>query len=235
MLLREALIRSPLFKDVPPGAIDLAEGSVTPRTYRGGEALVAQNTEGETLYLVARGRARVSRVSAAGRDRLLGYLYAPAVFGDIAVLIRGERHASVVADTELTALLLHREQFEQLIARYPKVLWNLAGILADRVASLNDELIAIGISTEAAMAYVFTNLYRQRQAAGERAPADLPLSQQDLMQRLSASRETVSRVLRKLEREGVVRALGGAVRLLDLARLDALIHGLEEEEETAEP
>ena len=227
---REALTRSPLFEGVPPAAIQMAAGAVIERVYPAGEVLVSQEAQGEALYLIARGRARVTRVSAAGRDRLLGFLYAPSVFGDIAVLARRERHASVVADTEVAALMLHRDEFEQLLSRYPKVLWNLARILADRVAALNDELIALGISTEAAMAYVFVNLQRQREAAGESAPADLPFSQQDLMQRLSASRETVVRVLRKLEKEGVVRAENGAVRLLDLARLDALIHGLEEEE-----
>lgn len=230
MLRREALTRSPLFEDVPPSAIQMVESAVTERVYGAGEVLVSQEAQGEALYLITRGRARVVRVSAAGRDRALGFLYAPAVFGEIAVLSRRARHASVVADTEVSALLLHRAEFEQLLARYPKVLWNLARILAERVATLNDELIALGISTEAAMAYVFVNLYRQRQAAGESAPASLPLSQQDLIQRLSASRETVARVLRKLEREGVVRAVQGGVQLLDLARLDALVHGLEEEE-----
>ena len=207
----------------------MAEDAVTERHFRAGETLVSQEAQGEALFLVTKGRARVIRVSFGGRERVLGFLYAPAVFGEIAVLSTQERSASVVADSEVSALMLYRSEFEQLLARYPKVLWNLARILADRIGTQNDELIAHGISTEASMAHVFVNLYRQRLRAGEARPDELPLSQADLMLRLSASRETVSRVLKKLEKDGLVRSGNGNVKLLNVNRLDAVVHGLEED------
>lgn len=227
---REDLLRSPLFHDVPDTAVRMAQEAVTERHFKSGEVLVSQEAQGEALFLITRGRARVVRVSLGGRQRVLGFLYAPAVFGEIAVLSTRPRSASVLADTDLHALMLYRGEFEQLLARFPKVLWNLARILAERVNAQNDELIAHGISTEASMAHVFVNLYHQRAGAHEEKPEELPLSQADLMLRLSASRETVSRVLKKLEREGFVRVGAGSVQILDVERLEGLVYGLDEEE-----
>ncbi|WP_041230953.1 Crp/Fnr family transcriptional regulator [Deinococcus peraridilitoris] len=226
---RQDLLGSPLFHNVPETAIRMAEEAVVERSFACGEVLVSQEAQGEALFLITQGRARVVRVSLGGRERVLGFMYAPAVFGEIAVLSTSERSASVVADTEVHALMLHRNEFEQLLTRFPKVLLNLAKILADRVASLNDELIALGISTEASMAHLFVNLYRQRAAAGEANARELPLLQNDLMLRLSASRETVSRVLKKLERDKLVRNANGHIQVLDLERLERLGYGLDED------
>gem|GEM_PF-3480356 len=228
MSRRDHLLRSPLFQNVPEDAVRIAEEAVTERFFRPGDTLVSQDAQGEALFLITHGRARVVRVSLGGRERVLGFLYAPAVFGEIAVLSTQSRMATVVADTEVHALMLYRSEFEQLLNRYPKVLWNLARILADRISAQNDELIAVGISTEASMAHVFVNLHKQRLVAGELEPARLPLTQFDLMLRLSSSRETVSRVLKKMEREGLVAVEAGSVVLRDVERLDELVYGLED-------
>lgn len=206
----------------------MAESALIERSFQPGEPLVTQEAQGEALFLITSGRARVTRVSLGGRERVLGFLYAPAVFGEISVLSQRSRSATVVADSAVEVLMLHRAEFRQILTRYPQVLWNLARVLADRVDSLNDELIALGISTEATMAHVFVNLYRQRGAAGEPNPDLLPLNQTDLMLRLSASRETVARVVRKLEKNGLVKNEGGGVRLRSVDGLERIVHDLDE-------
>ena len=58
--------------------------------------------------------------------------------------------------------------------------------------------------------------------AGTLQPEVLPLSTQDIMQRISASRETVSRVLRKMDRQGLLRVTPSSVTLLDITALQRL-------------
>lgn len=214
------LKRSPLFQNVPEEALREALKVVTERSFAPGELLVAQEDPGEALHLITSGVVRVSRVSLGSRERVLGDLYAPGVVGETAVLARQERSASVRALTPVRTLMLHREHFELILRRHPGVLWNLAEMLARRVTLLNDELIAFGQNTEAALAHVFSNLYAQRVAAGVPHPEVLPLGTADIMARTSSSRETVSRVLKKLEAQGVVRAAAQTVTLLSPAALE---------------
>lgn len=215
------LRRSPLFQHVPEDAVTEALKVVVERTFGPGERVVEQDAEGEALHLITAGVVRVSRVSLGSRERVLGDIYAPGVVGETAVLARQERSASVMALSEVRTLMLHREHFELILRRHPGVLWNLAEMLARRVTLLNDELIAFGLNTEAALAHVFLNLYRQRLAAGVTHPEVLPLGTPDIMARTSSSRETVSRVLKKLEAQGILKAAPHTVTLLDLAALEA--------------
>ncbi|GAA5532724.1 Crp/Fnr family transcriptional regulator [Deinococcus metallilatus] len=223
MACLDDLNRSPLFQNVPEDAMREALRVVTERTFQPGELVVEQDAQGEALHLITAGVVRVSRVSLGSRERVLGDIYAPGVVGETAVLARQERSASVRALTAVRTLMLHRDHFELILRRHPRVLWNLAEMLARRVTFLNDELIAFGQNTEAALAHVFSNLYRQRVAADAPQPEVLPLGTHDIMARTSSSRETVSRVLKKLEAQDILKVSPQTVTLLDLAALEAVL------------
>lgn len=213
---------SPLFQSVPEEALREALKVVTERVFLPGELLVEQDAQGEALHLIISGTVRVSRVSLGSRERVLGDIYAPGVVGETAVLARQHRSASVRALTPVRTLMLHREHFELILRRHPLVLWNLAEMLARRVTLLNDELIAFGQNTEAALAHVFSHLHEQRASAGVSHPEVLPLSSAEIMARTSSSRETVSRVLKKLEGQGLLRVGSHSVTLLDVGALEAV-------------
>lgn len=218
-----ALQRNPLFHHVPPEAVREAAQIVTERQYAPGQVLLEQEAQGEALHLLVSGIVRVSRVSLGSRERVMGDIYAPGVIGETAMLSsKSERSATVTALTEVTTYMLHREHFKQLLRRYPDVLWNLSEMLTQRVTHLNDELIAFGQNTEAALSHVFSHLYHQRVQAGVPSPAELPLSITDIMQRISSSRETVSRVLKKLERQGFIALGSQSVTLLNLEGLEGI-------------
>jgi CRP-like cAMP-binding protein len=216
------LCQSLLFQDVLPEAVQDAASAVVERQFRSGELLLQQDVPGDALLLLTRGSVRVIRMSVSGRERVMGDIYAPGVVGETAVLEGGERSATVRALEDVTVLMLYRDHFEQILRRHPRVLWNLSRLLARRVTLLNDELIALGQNTETALAHVLSSLYTQRVGAGLAQPQILPLGTQDIMNRISASRETVARVMRRLEQQGLVRTVGGTIHLLDPQRLGRL-------------
>ena len=215
------LKNSPLFHDVPDEALQEALRVITERRYHAGQVILEQDAEGEALHLITSGVVRVSRISLGSRERVMGDVYAPGVIGETAVLGGGERSATVRAQTEVTTLMLYRTHFRQILRRHPQVLWNLSALLVRRVTFLNDELIAFGLNTEAALSHVFLSLYQQRLAAGVPNPEVLPLSTQDIMARISSSRETVSRVMRKLDAARLLTYTSTQVTLIDP---DALEH-----------
>ncbi|WP_425147071.1 Crp/Fnr family transcriptional regulator [Deinococcus sp.] len=228
MVAPAALLSSPLFLEVPPEAAALLLTGATELYYRPGETLMHQETQGQALYLLLEGVVRVSRQSLGGRVRVLGDLYAPAVIGETALLVSRYRSASVTALRDVQALVVYREHLERVVNRYPRVAWNLARLLAERVTQLNDELIAAGISTEASLVQVLLQMYGARLRAEVADPHLLPLSLSDLAQRLSSSRETVSRLLKRLSVLGLAHLCPerGVVKLQDSAGLEALLEHL---------
>ncbi|WP_407570352.1 Crp/Fnr family transcriptional regulator [Deinococcus altitudinis] len=229
MLRLDDLIDSVLFEGVQQEGVRMALEGSTELTYPAGEILIRQDAQGEALYLLRSGVVRVSRISLGGRMRVLGDLYAPAVLGETAALGSSARSATVTALEEVRTLVIYRDHLERVMTRYPKVLWNLAKLLADRVTQLNDELIAAGISTEASMAQSLSKLYLHRLEAQAAQPEMLPISVTDLSHRLSSSRETAHRLLKRLQVRGLVKILPNSVLILDHRGLEKLLYQLGEE------
>jgi CRP/FNR family transcriptional regulator, cyclic AMP receptor protein len=225
----EDLRLSPLFHGSSEAALTALLPSLTEHTYQAGDQVVQQDAAGAALFLLVEGTLRVSRESLAGRERVLGFLYAPAVMGETAVLIGGERSATVTAVTEARLLMLYGDHLLTTMRQHPELIWNLARILAERVNTLNDELIASGISTEVNLAHVLRQIAQQQQQAGLDQPNLVPLSSHELTLRLSSSRETVSRLLRRLEQFGLVRQTPRGVLITDPARLEALLFDVGED------
>lgn len=224
MAVRTALKRSPLFHDAPSHILDVAVRAVVKLTFEAHEAIVTQDAQGEALYFLQEGRARVVRESATGRERIVGFLYSGDVFGEGAVLGGHGRGATVRAETTVRALAMYRSELTTLFERHPKLLWNLAQLLAQRVDALNEELIATSLDSEASMAHLFLKVYRQRLAAREADPALLPLTSPDLTACLGTSRETTARSLKKFANGKLVTSEGGGLRLLDIAGIERILY-----------
>jgi CRP-like cAMP-binding protein len=102
--------------------------------YPAGETVVREGVHGQTLFVVLEGKARVSR-----RGRTVGRVGAGDFFGEIAVLDRGPRTASVVAETPLRCWALHREELRDLVKAEPALGWALLESLASRLRSAHGD------------------------------------------------------------------------------------------------
>lgn len=85
-----------------------------------GEALVAEGTLTDALFLVWDGQLDVTQRGRTG-DRRLAQLGAGSYFGEVSLLDPGPAGASVVTEQGAVALRLTRPSFDQLRAKHPAV------------------------------------------------------------------------------------------------------------------
>lgn len=98
-----------------------------------GEVICRQGDTGYTMYIVARGRVKLTVDRRGEPFQLLGYLARGEHFGEMAILTDGLRTAtaSAVIDTEL--LELDRDHFERLLDTVPGFAANLSRSLGLRL------------------------------------------------------------------------------------------------------
>jgi ABC-type multidrug transport system ATPase subunit/CRP-like cAMP-binding protein/ABC-type multidrug transport system permease subunit len=81
-----------------------------------GEVLIREGEEGDTFYVLAHGRARVTRKDENGRESEVTILQPGDYFGEIALLEGGRRMATVTAVDDLSVYSLSRNDFEEVLA-----------------------------------------------------------------------------------------------------------------------
>jgi len=93
-----------------------------------GKVLVTEGSAGSEFFVIVDGKARVTR-----RGKKVADLGAGQFFGDLALLDRAPRNATVVADTTMELLVLGQREFSALIDEVPGFAHKLLAGLARRL------------------------------------------------------------------------------------------------------
>jgi ATP-binding cassette subfamily B protein len=113
------LARLPLLEFLPPAVrAEVARRFVRVR-FPFGAVIVREGDPADALYVIASGRARVVKRADGGEDVPLNVLRPGDAFGEMALLERSTRIATVRASSEVEALRLDRAAFEELITAAP--------------------------------------------------------------------------------------------------------------------
>jgi len=100
-----------------------------PERRAAGETVFAQDEEGQSFYIINRGRVKVVR-KVRGEDRLVAMLVPGDYFGEAALLYGRRRSATVVAETDVELLRLSKEDFDRLLKQYPQIKPNMLVVVA---------------------------------------------------------------------------------------------------------
>lgn len=128
-----ALDRVGVFRDLDAQALQEIAGVMVPVRLAGGSMLFDEGEQGDTLYIVAHGRLRVSVGVPQGERRTVAELGRGESVGDMALLTGEARSARVEAMRDSVLLALPRSAFEHVVERYPRVMTQLARQLVERL------------------------------------------------------------------------------------------------------
>ena len=185
------------------------------RTYRKDDTLFHEGDPGDSVLIVEKGRVAIRVSTPMGDVATLAILGRGDSFGEQALLDpSATRTASAVALENVEVRALHRRQFDELRLAHPSVDRLLVELLAAQVRRLSAHLLdALYLPVDQRVLRRLrdlTDLYDR----GEH-PVVIPLRQDDLASLAGTTRPTANRVLRHLERDGVIALRRGQVHVLD--------------------
>jgi small-conductance mechanosensitive channel/CRP-like cAMP-binding protein len=125
----------PVFRGLPVEAQRALASATVERLFADGETIVGEGDSGSTMYLVRRGRVRVS-VSPA--DQQVAVIEAGGYFGEMSLLTGDARTATVRAEGDSALLEIASADFGQYVRSQPSVLEQLAASAAERRRELEE-------------------------------------------------------------------------------------------------
>ena len=183
---------------LPQGLHDPAPGKSEKRRYSPGDVLFREGDASDGLYIVQSGRLRVYATNASGREIVYNTLGPGELFGELS-LDGGTRSASVSAMTESECIVLSNAAAHELMRSRPEFADHVMAKLiarARQATQLTRSIVLEGVP-ERVMALL------EQSAISDGTVRRIPFtSQQDIADRIGASREMVNKVVRELVRAG---------------------------------
>ena len=103
-----------------------------------GRILVEEGTIGREFFLIVDGEAAVSR-----NGRRLATLGPGQYFGELALLDRRPRSATVISDTEMLLLVLGQRQFNGVLDAVPALSRKLLAAMATRLREADSRVASV--------------------------------------------------------------------------------------------
>jgi len=188
-----------------------------------GATLFSEGDRSTTVILVLTGRAKVFSLTEQGGEVLLAIRGPGALLGEMSALDGAPRSASVAALEPLTALVVPVAAFLDFLSDHPNAAVRIVRMIVSRLRDADRKRIEFGTyDTLGRVALRLVELAERFGATAERGVRiTLPLTQDELAAWTGSSRESVTKALSTLRRQGVIETNRKAVSVLDLKVLRA--------------
>jgi CRP-like cAMP-binding protein len=183
-----------------------------------GTVIFKEGEEGDQMFIIQGGRVKVSR-PIGGKEQLLAVLGKGDFFGEMALVTRERRMATVTTLEAVRLLAFNREGFLNMINKNPKIALNIIDKLCRRLAYANQHLRHL--ARKDARGLIAMNLRLAFQAAGG-GGLDQERTVEEFARNLELDSGQVRGVLEELARAGIVRLAAGSMELADEAKLNLI-------------
>ena len=191
---------------------------------RRGDTLFRPGERFTTLYAIRLGSCKTVLLAEDGRDQVAGYHMTGDIIGTDGIARElHECQAIALEDTEVCAIPFAR--IEELSRASAQVLRNLHRMLATEIARDRHVMLMLGtMRADQRLAAFLLDLAQRYHARGySSSEYVLRMTRDEIGSYLGLKLETVSRLLSRMHRDGLIQVQGRTIKLIDPAGLKTLV------------
>jgi len=221
--MTEKLIYCPLFRGMSTPDLNRTLSSLIyqVKKFNRDDLLVSAGEDVVSLIIILSGSVKGEMVDFSGR--IIKIEDIEAVRPLAPAFLFGKEHyypVNITANEEVSALLLPKSSVIRLMQLEKTFLENFLNHISDRAQFLSDKLKFLSFqSIRGKVAHYFLQL-SQKTGSDTIVPG---ISHEELAAFFGVARPSLTRVIRELDRENIIRATGKTIRILDQSRLAAMI------------
>ncbi len=203
----------PFFTQLSDRELDVVRAVSTEKSYPKNAVVLTEGEMGDSLYMIQSGKVKVFIGDEDGREIILKILGPGDFFGEMSMIDKQPRSASVTTIEAAAVLVLSHAAFERCVEQAPRIANMVMRVLATRVREADRKigtLALMDVYGRVASTLLELSVYSNgKLMVGEK------LSQQDLANMVGASREMVNRILKDLSERGFISIESKSITIIN--------------------
>jgi CRP/FNR family transcriptional regulator, cyclic AMP receptor protein len=191
------LHRVELFQGLTQDELETLASASSSRSFPKNTVVIHENDPADSLFVIESGRVKVYCSDKNGKEFIMNTQGVGDYFGELALLDDSTRSASVRTVEKCNFCIIYKDDFNRMLEQHPKIARHLIRNLAQRVRKLTADVKSLALQdVYGRVANVLMDLSEERGDGSLYIPEKL--TQQDIADRVGASREMVARILKDL-------------------------------------
>ncbi|MDE5093937.1 MAG: Crp/Fnr family transcriptional regulator [Trichodesmium sp. St11_bin5] len=218
--IKQLILSTPFFESLPEKALKKAVIHLVSRQHPGNQVILLENDWGSSVYFILDRWVKIRTYNLDGKEVTLNILGKGELFGEMAALDEIPRSTDVITLAPTLIANMPAQDFAYLINTEPIAGIRLAQLMARRLRQVNRRLRLREADAQARVTDILLFL-----AEGQGTPSqqgiEIPnLPHRELSSLSGLARETVTRVLSKLEKKSLIKRERDILCIPDLHALE---------------
>lgn len=193
-------------KNLSPVVIEEIQKLLTFKSYKADEFIYSAGEESNKGYQIVSGEIKVCNYSLEGNELIISNLRTNDCFGDMGLITGQKRINYAIASTDVTVNIINRSDFDKICLKHPQILISLNKLLCNRlqmVFEMIEDAYLLPLYQRLAKVLIKLALSQGESGADESIIVK-NVSQESLGLMVGATRQSISRELKKMEEEKMV-------------------------------
>ena len=213
----DSIIRHvPFFSSLNNEEILHVERLINKKHYKKDQLVLREEDTSHFMYLVYSGKVRVVKMTEEGREQIITIHRKNEFFGEMALLDGKTAPATIIAHEDAVIGLLSREDFELHLLSNELISRKIITLLCSRLRESWAMIKILGFdSAENRMMALLDRLQELNGIMDDKGVIiNVKLTHQQLANYTSVTRETVTRMLKRFQKEGIIEITANRLILL---------------------
>lgn len=196
------LSKVPLFSGLTDVELEAIHKNAVTRSFPRNTIVIHEGDASDSLYVIISGEVKVYLSDEQGKEIIINTQGPEEYFGEMALIDDNVRSASVMTTKKSSLYIISKRDFKVVLADHPDIAISLIKEMARRVRILTDNVKSLALlDVYGRVAKTLLGLAHDQD--GKLIIED-KLTQQDIANRVGASREMVARILKDLTTGGYI-------------------------------
>jgi len=189
-----------IFAGLTSSELALIEQRMVKRNYPKNTIILSEGDSSDSLYLILSGKVKVFLNDEGGKEAIINYQEAGEYFGELSLIDDYKRSASIMTVEKSQLAVISKQAFHQIMQSNPDIAIHLLKDMVHRIRALTEEVKGLALSD------VYGRLSKALLGMAVEQDGQLIIegsyTQQELANRIGASREMVCRIFKDLVKGG---------------------------------
>lgn len=185
-----------IFSELSQPELKILENHMITRTFRKNTVVINEGDEANSLYIILSGKVKVFLSNEDGKEIIINTQGAGDHFGELALLDEAPRSASVMTTEKSSIGVISKVDFVNVLTKHPELALKLIRELTRQIRLLSENVKTLALmDVYGRVAKTLLGMVEQQD--GHLVIENRP-TQQDIANRIGASREMVARIMKDL-------------------------------------
>jgi CRP/FNR family transcriptional regulator, cyclic AMP receptor protein len=198
------MISSPFFEALPEIGVEKSLTHLVTRSHPANQVILLENDWGGSVYFIMDGWVKIRTYNLDGKEVTLNIIGRGELFGEMAALDEVPRSTDVITLTTTMIASIPAQDFVHLLQTEPLAGMKLAQLMARRLRQVNRRLRLRESDSQSRVADTLLFLAEGQGKQGHTGTEIPNLPHRELSSLSGLARETVTRVLTRLEKKGLI-------------------------------